>query len=95
MTLLSLGKIVGTPGALSALAEAGLSPDFLINKHIQGDWGDVGREDWEANQQALKDGSRILSVYQISPTVRVWIITEGMNDSGVRESTCLLLPSEY
>ena len=40
----SLGHIVGTPGALAALADAGKSPAEFLRRHISGDWGDVDEE---------------------------------------------------
>ena len=38
-----LGQIVGTPGALAALREAGQTASFFLDRHIQGDWGTVVR----------------------------------------------------
>lgn len=95
MTRLLLGRTLSTPGALRAIEEAGLTPAFLLDKHATGDWGDVDSADWAANQRALIDGSRVLSAYQIGPDVRVWITTEAQGDDGLRESTTILLPSEY
>jgi hypothetical protein len=86
----SLGQLVATPGALRALEEAGQNPAFFLEKHLAGDWGEVGSGDWAANDQALVDGSRLLSAYRTLKGVRLWIITEAD-----RSSTCCLLPSEY
>jgi hypothetical protein len=86
----SLGQIVGTPGALVALAEAGRTPLEFLRRHSTGDWGDVDEEDRQANEQSLLDDSRILSAYKLSTGERLWIITEAD-----RSSTTLLLPSEY
>ena len=36
----SLGQVVATPCALRALEEAGQSPAFFLQKHVNGDWGD-------------------------------------------------------
>jgi hypothetical protein len=86
----SLGRIVGTPGALAALTEAGKTPAEFLRRHISGDWGDVDDEDRQANEQSLLEDSRILSAYKLSTGEQLWIITEGD-----RCSTTLLLPSEY
>jgi hypothetical protein len=86
----SLGQTVATPGALRALEESGQSPGFFLDRHVQGDWGTLDAEDWAANDQALVDGSRILSAYKTLKGVRLWIITEAD-----RSSTCCLLPEEY
>ena len=95
--LFDLGQIVATPGALAALEEAGVSPACLISRHVTGDWGCVCDEDKQANNEALIDGSRLLSAY-VLPTkvkVKVWAITEAKDDQGRRSATTLLLPEEY
>lgn len=86
----SPGRIVGTPGALAALAEAVQDPVEFLRRHISGDWGDVDEEDRQANEQSLLDDSRILSAYLLSTGERIWIITEAD-----RSSTTILLSSEY
>jgi hypothetical protein len=88
--LFPLGQCVATPGALAALEEAGQSPADFLNRHVAGDWGEIDREDRGLNEQALKEGARIFSVYQTSKGVKVWVITEAD-----RASTCVLLPDEY
>ena len=50
--------------------------------------------DKSANDAAVLDGSRILSLYSL-PAGKVWIITEAKGDDGKRASTCLMLPEEY
>ena len=92
----SLGQCVATPGALEALQAAGISPQHLLSRHAQGDWGDLSTEDLEANNQALVDGSRILSAYVLpGQDQKVWIITEAVGDDGQRASTCVLMANEY
>jgi hypothetical protein len=55
----------------------------------------VDEEDWRLNDEALKDGSRILSAYLTLKDKRLWIITEAADDNGHRAATTLLLPEEY
>jgi hypothetical protein len=88
--LFELGKVVATPAALKKLEEAKLTPSDLLDRHVQGDYGDLHEEDREANENAVKDGDRILSSYPIPGHVRIWIITEAD-----RSSTSLILPNEY
>ena len=88
--LFPLGHIVSTPGALNALEMAGQAPSELLDRHVRGDWGIVDPEDQEANNQSLKDGSRLLSAYRLKSGTKVWVITEAD-----RSSTCILLPDEY
>jgi hypothetical protein len=91
----SLGRIVATPGAMQALQAAGQSADQFLVRHVVGDWGDLDDEDKSLNDAALIDGSRILSAYTTRKGERIWVITEAVNEVGLRYSTCLLLPSEY
>ena len=104
-----LGQCVATPGALALLEKTGFSAAFLINRHLHGDYGDVCEDDSELNGLALKNGSRIMSVYRLvspeklkatsrskrSELPTVWSITEAVGDDGRRASSCLLLPEEY
>ena len=90
-----LGQVVATPGALEALAESGQTPAFFLDQHASGSWGVVDEEDWALNDEALKDGSRILSAYLTQKGKRLWIITEATDDNGHRAATTLLLPEEY
>lgn len=88
--LFSLGQVVATPGALDALTRSGQSPLEFLTRHVRGDWGIVCEEDAEANEQSLKDGSRILSAYRTSLNEKLWVITEAD-----RSSSVLLLTEEY
>ncbi|MEI8376187.1 MAG: hypothetical protein WCJ35_25485 [Planctomycetota bacterium] len=90
-----LGEIVATPAALKAIEDAGQSPDFFLDRHVQGDWGEVDAFDSRANDEALTSSDRILSAYRTLKNVKIWIITEGADDDGQREATTILIPSEY
>jgi hypothetical protein len=92
--LFDLGQVVSTPAALSQLLAAGIDPGQILHRHRHGDWGDVCPDDWQTNERALKEGSRIFSSYQLAAGVKIWIITEAENE-GRRASTCLLLPEDY
>lgn len=89
--LFPLGSVVATPDALSALADANESAMPLLSRHQSGDWGDLYEEDRLLNDEAVKDGSRILSSYVLEATgQKVWIISEAD-----RSSTTILLPENY
>ena len=94
-TLFPLGQMLAAPGALAALAEANSNSMIYILRHAAGDWGQLDAHDMKANVDALNYGSRILSAYVLSTGVKIWIITEAIDDQGNREATTILLPSEY
>ena len=89
-TLFPLGRVVATPGALTLLERRESSTSELLELHHRGIWGEVSEDDARANEEALHGGARIFSVYQFSPSERIWIITEAD-----RSATTLLLPEEY
>ena len=89
------GRILATPGALSALKHAGQNASEFLSRHLAGDWGMVGADDKAANDESLLDGSRLLSAYLLTTDVKIWIITEAADDHGNREATTVLLPDEY
>ena len=84
------GQIVATPGALEAFEASGESPLAFLERHLAGDWGELDEHDTRENELSLQHGWRLLSAYTLSTGVKVWIITEA-----TRESTTILLPSEY
>jgi hypothetical protein len=90
-TMLSgLGAVVMTPGAKKLTEELGVDPAKLLARHVTGDWGDMAEADKQANDEALRDGSRIFSAYKLVDDHKIWIIT-----TVDRRFTTILLPSEY
>lgn len=89
------GRLVATPAAINAIADAGQTPMFFLARHFAGDWGEVGKEDAAANDASIVDGSRLLSAYKTLLGERLWIITEAADDNGQRSATTILLPEEY
>lgn len=86
-----LGQIVFTPGALDALVRIGeYSVQTYLDRHVTGDWGEVGVEDVQENELSVEKGFRILSAYRTRLGTKIWVITESD-----RSSTCILLPEEY
>jgi len=92
------GQIVATRGVYDLACQ---NPDFAqfvqksLNRHVKCDWGDVDGEDKQTNDQALKQGTRLLSAYNDGRFPRhgvatIWIITEAD-----RSATTILFPDEY
>lgn len=92
LPLFSLGRALMTPSVSQLAREGQLDPLALLRRHVQGDWGDLCDEDRSTNQAGLRPltPGRLMSVYKLSDTLVVWIITEYD-----RSVTTLLLPSEY
>ena len=88
--LFPLGQLVVTPGIQDAFTANGTTGMEYVNRHCQGDWGDLGKEDKQTNYEAVKKGERIFSAYALPDKTVIWIITE--RDRSV---TTILLPSEY
>ena len=90
VTRFSLGRLVATPGALTALSAANQAPFEFLARHQCGDWGDLSPEDKAENDLSVQEGFRILSAYRTRTNVKIWIITEAD-----RSVTTILLPEEY
>jgi len=88
--LFDLGQTVVTPAAIEALQQSGISVASLLCRHQCGDWGDLDAKDIARNNDALRLGSRLFSSYQITESIKIWVITEAD-----RSVTTLLLPEDY
>jgi hypothetical protein len=86
--LFPLGQVVITRNAAGQLAESDIQS--ALRRHAGGDWGEVCAEDWQANDHALENIHRILSVYVAQNRTKFWIITEAD-----RSATTVLLPEDY
>lgn len=91
----SFGVAYLTPGVNAAVEGQHDEIVALLVRHLDGDYGDVGVDDWLANEAALLDGSRLLSVYRLASGTVVWVITDAEDDHGLRHTTTVLLPEEY
>ena len=91
------GEVVATPGAIEALKRSGQGIWSFLARHLAGDWGVIDLEDKASNEEALRDGSRLMSAYLLDDDekTKIWVITEAEDDQGNREATTVLLPDEY
>lgn len=88
MPKFDMGKVVGSPRF-----KLSLDPDeavVCLCRHAIGDWGDMCREDREANDLAMHDDGRLLSSYVSQKGKKFYIITEA--DRSI--TTCLMV-EEY
>jgi hypothetical protein len=54
------------------------------------DPGALGADDQRQNLRAVREGTRVLSAYELRDGTRIWIMTEAD-----RSVTTILLPEEY
>ncbi len=86
-TKFPLGQIVITSNADAQLNSQTVNESLI--RHASGDWGEVCKDDAALNNEALKQGDRLLSVYRSGET-KFWIITEAD-----RSVTTILMPEDY
>ena len=84
------GRVVATPGALHALEKAEQLPAEFLDRHVNGDWGEVPDADKQENEISVEQGLRILSAYTTGAGDKIWMLTEAD-----RSATILMLPEEY
>jgi hypothetical protein len=89
--LFPLGNLVFTCGAMDLISRTGTTVSSLLGRHFFGDWGAVCESDKRVNDQAVTEGARILSAYELGAGREIlWLITEAD-----RSATTFLLPEEY
>lgn len=94
--LFQTGVLVQTVGIE---VESGENPEFAVcvmkslDRHKKGDWGDLEEETKYLNDEAIEEGGRILSAYNLltrEGIKKIYIITECD-----RSVTSVLFASEY
>jgi len=60
-TKLPLGRVVATPAVLKRIEQDDLVT--ALAQHANRDWGDVGPDDWKANDEALESDARVRQRY--------------------------------
>lgn len=83
-----LGRTVATQALTKVVSSDEVR--IALGRHLSGDWGNLCEEDKQANELALKVGSRLFSSYQTESGIKFYIITEAD-----RSSTTALLPEDY
>ncbi|WP_256261533.1 hypothetical protein [Pseudomonas gingeri] len=86
------GRVLMTRGVAELVQQGQLDTQLYLNRHLAGDWGELDEDDKQSNEEALHNGTRLLSAYDIDAgdNRRLYIITEAD-----RRVTTLLLPYEY
>jgi len=87
-TLFPLGQCVITVNAKDTLNPEDVK--LALDRHVQGDWGELCQHDWKENELGLAQGLRLFSRYKDRDGTYFYIITE--HDRSV---TTVLLPEDY
>ena len=87
----------GTLVMSAAVAELGAANESFahfvrksLQRHTEGDWGDLSADDVKENEYALGKYLRLLSAYEHTGLPKIWIITEAD-----RSVTTVLYPEDY
>lgn len=84
----SLGQTVITANANAVLPE--LDVALALQRHQNGDWGEVNEHDRKENEYSLHHSARLVSTYQSVRGQKFYVITEWD-----RSVTTVLLPEDY
>lgn len=93
------GKFLMGDLLITVTAAKALHPVDVLHcllRHKYGDWGELGTEDAECNEEAVQRGDRLCSAYNVehkineNVPVRIYVITESN-----REATTVMLPVDY
>ena len=91
-----LGRVVCTDGVNNEIANEDSEYRYeqiksCVQRHQNGDWGDMDKEDIATNNEAHEtDSGRLLSAYEKGVWRKLWVITEAD-----RSVTTVLFPEEY
>ena len=83
-----LGRVLATPESIEALKRAGEDGHEYLDRHQNGDWGHLNDLDRQRNEQAVVDGGRILSQYELRNGDWIWVLTE-------QSETTFLVPGQF
>lgn len=93
MNTFKTGKMLMTAGISERMRESKEFCKFVVvslRRYVACDWGEMGDEDKEANDKAVKGGDRIFGAYVDKDDTKIWIITEYD-----RSATTIMFPDEY
>lgn len=97
MAKFKLGQVLTTAGVAAKCEDSKEFSHFVqksLGRYYKCDWGETCEEDCKVNDDAVRDGDRILAAYhykeESGATTVIWIITEWD-----RSATTILFPDEY
>ena len=90
MKRFQLGATHITTALLRHMQDIDAQPMTYLVRHMSNDWGELGRDDKKANNDAIDTGGRLLSKYKLPDGQYIYCITEAD-----RRSTTLMFTEEY
>lgn len=81
------GNLYATPAALRAISKAEQDPYAFVLRHCNGDHGELAEKD---NEDSLKCGLRVLSIYKTRLGQPIWVVTESD-----KSSTTVSVPEDF
>ena len=84
-----LGQTYATTAVTAWAEKSEIYLTRYLRHHHCGEWGDLCGDDKVANEDAIAEGTRIVSAYKINET-KIYVITE--HD---RSRTTIMLATEY
>lgn len=81
-------------GAFKALHHTKEPAHIFFEGHLSGLWRAVCEEDRERNDQQVKIGGGVMSVFYLLDGIKICVISDPADGDGTRPSTTLLLPDE-
>jgi hypothetical protein len=70
-----LGQVIVTKEARIALEQSGQDSREFLERHQNGDWGNLTAAESRENDRALLRPSFVRSVYKTSLGVKLWVLT--------------------
>lgn len=86
-TKFELGRLLSTATVAAEIPAYDLAQ--VISRHRVGDWGQIDEDDFRANDRAVIEGKRILSVYTFGGK-KLYVLTEAD-----RSMTTVMFANEY
>ncbi|MDI1245922.1 MAG: hypothetical protein PSV24_11020 [Rhodoferax sp.] len=93
--LFDLGITVGSPSAIRLVSDLQVLPATYLRFHAHGVWGRLNATNRAKNDAAVLDGGPIVSSYAIKGSQGIFVITDAIDEDGIRLSTRIVLKSEH
>ncbi len=73
---LALGKVIINRNVASRVQEGSLNAQDYLDRHAQGDWGDLPPDRHRANDRGVTHHDLVYSRYVLDPSSRLYVITD-------------------